>query len=229
MRSGRGEQFGSWLVGFIPADQGSGLDARKLFDPFELLLDRARSHRRFLDVIARLAELLLHGVEHGAKATKLGFYSAKQCLDFTGSLLHSEGAKPHLEAVEKRGQCSWPSNGDSVVALECFDQPRPSQDLSIKPFTREEEYPEIGGQWWLEILLADLFGRRLDPGLEFFGRALHRAAIAVLRGFYQSLIVLFRKLSVDRKPYGIIGTAASGQPNRKVDPFTASRLDRNLF
>ena len=84
-----------------------------------------------------------------------------------------------------------------VLTHQRFIKAGPAQHLRIQPFHRQEQDAEIGRVRRRQVFVTDVFGFRLDPDFQRFGRRFGPGCIGQFLRFQQALVVLLGKLGVN--------------------------------
>ena len=189
------------------------------------------------DVAARLRlvqrveyrlRLVLDARQHVAELAELGLDRAEHLPHLAGTLFERQRAKAHLQRIEDGEQSRRASQRNAVSALQPLHQVGPAQHFGIQPFGRQEEDREVGGVRRRDVLFLD--GFRLQPDARFQGSTgqLCGHRVGALLRIEQALVVLVRKLGVDRQPQRIAFCSAAGQPDCEVHRVTAAWPRCNL-
>ncbi len=167
--------------------------------------------------------------EDVAELAELGLDRAQHPPDLGRALLDRQRAEAHLQAVEHRREVHRPGQHHPELALQRVREPRPRHRLGVEALGRHEQDREVGGVRRLDVLVADRTGLRLEEPLQRLAARLDRADVGPLDRLLQPLVVLQRKLGVDRQPARLAVLAAAREPDRELDALAAARTRRDVL
>ena len=90
-----------------------------------------------------------------------------------------------------------------VVAREQLDKTRSVDDLGIEALKRQEHDAKIRGLGHRKVFFADVFGLRLNAGIQDATRRRHGIGVTCIYGLAQMLVSIAWKLRIDRQQDGV--------------------------
>ena len=155
-----------------------------------------------------LRQLLLRARKYTAELFKLGFDCTQYLPDLGRTLLDGEGAKAHLQAVQKGCHRRRPCDGDFIVPLEQFEKASACH-LCVKPFEGQKHNGEIGRIRRVYVLVMNLLGEQANTPVKRGAGKLNRGGVPYLVGVGQLAVRVRRELRVNRQPYAFVACAGA--------------------